>query len=106
MSAVTPSKQTPAVIVEHSAMAAVITGGNKGIGFEVAKQLLAVPSSRRRFNELIIACRNPKLGVEAAERLGCRSLAWKLVKDPGGKCSFALDQPRCLQWKWNFESMQ
>lgn len=55
-------------------MAAVITGGNKGIGFEVAKQLLAVPSSRRRFNELIIACRNPKLGVEAAERLGCRYL--------------------------------
>ena len=55
-------------------MAAVITGGNKGIGFEVAKQLLAMPSSRRGFNELIIACRNPKLGVEAAERLGCRYL--------------------------------
>jgi len=95
------------VIVENSAMAAVITGGNKGIGFEVAKQLLAMPSSRRGFNELIIACRNPKLGVEAAERLGCRTSAWKLVAGTQvgkcGKCLFAFDQPRdVLQWKWDF----
>ncbi len=79
-------------------MAAVITGGNKGIGFEVAKQLLAMPSSHRRFNELIIACRNPKLGVEAAERLGCRNLGNnETFKDPPDGMGWSSNQlPRAL----------
>jgi carbonyl reductase 1 len=46
---------------------AVVTGANKGIGLEITKGLLAEDF------RVILACRNPKLGEEAASRCGERA---------------------------------
>lgn len=57
------------VIVSVSAMSArrvaVVTGANKGIGLNIASQLM-----RQHDFFTIIACRNEKLGQEAADKLG------------------------------------
>mmetsp|Transcript_50715 Transcript_50715/g.123627 ORF Transcript_50715/g.123627 Transcript_50715/m.123627 type:complete len:269 (+) Transcript_50715:110-916(+) len=48
---------------------AVVTGANKGIGYEIARNLGSMPGQLA-----ILACRNPKLGEESAARLkseGC-----------------------------------
>ena len=45
---------------------AVVTGGNKGIGYCIAEQLIASTF----FSKVIIACRNPTLGAEAVSKLG------------------------------------
>lgn len=44
---------------------AVITGGNKGIGWHIADQLIKAGGFR-----VLIACRNPELGAKAAAELG------------------------------------
>lgn len=49
---------------------ALVTGGNKGIGFQIAKKL---GSSNNRI-KTIIGCRSSELGVKAADELraaGC-----------------------------------
>eukprot|EP00811_Abedinium_folium_P002142 NODE_11964_length_1254_cov_7.735581.p1 GENE.NODE_11964_length_1254_cov_7.735581~~NODE_11964_length_1254_cov_7.735581.p1 ORF type:complete len:277 (+),score=78.86 NODE_11964_length_1254_cov_7.735581:88-918(+) len=50
---------------------AVVTGGNKGIGYHIAEQLLAATPPSGKL-DVIIACRNPQLGAEAAARLGAQ----------------------------------
>ena len=57
---------------------AVVTGGNKGIGFFIAKQLLG------RY-DVVIACRDLERGQKAAKELGCRSM------------QLDLDDPRSIE---------
>ena len=45
---------------------AVVTGANKGIGFHIAKQLVA----SGLFRTVILGCRDPALGHAAAKEVG------------------------------------
>ena len=49
-----------------SSRVAVVTGANKGVGFHVAQQLVASGV----FGTVVLGCRNPARGAEAAEATG------------------------------------
>jgi NAD(P)-dependent dehydrogenase (short-subunit alcohol dehydrogenase family) len=53
----------------------LITGANKGIGFETARQLMAAGHT------VYIGARNPERGKEAAERLGARFVQLDVTDD-------------------------
>lgn len=53
----------------------LITGGNKGLGYETARQLIAVGHT------VYIGCRDPKRGQDAAQRLGARLVALDVTDD-------------------------
>ncbi|PRY94826.1 short-subunit dehydrogenase [Hasllibacter halocynthiae] len=53
---------------------ALVTGGNRGIGRAIAAGLLAEGL------EVVIGARDPAAGAEAADALGCRSVALDLMR--------------------------
>jgi NAD(P)-dependent dehydrogenase (short-subunit alcohol dehydrogenase family) len=59
-----------------AARVALVTGGNRGIGFEICKALAA------KGLDVILGARNRELGDEAAGKLGVKS-AWLDVSDRG-----------------------
>lgn len=55
---------TPERLPDLSKRVAVVTGGNSGIGFQIARELAGHGA------RVVLACRNPVAGREAAARLG------------------------------------
>ena len=53
----------------------LITGANKGLGFETARQLVAVGQT------VYVGARNPRAGQDAAERLGARFVELDVTDD-------------------------
>lgn len=72
-----------------SCRVAVVTGANKGIGFEIARILGTLPNTH-----CILACRNPDLGQRAAVELqgaGANVCFKRLdISDPKSIENFAL----------------
>jgi NAD(P)-dependent dehydrogenase (short-subunit alcohol dehydrogenase family) len=54
----------PAQMADLSGRTAIVTGGNSGIGFETAKQLVAHGA------EVVLACRNEQTAAQAARKIG------------------------------------
>ena len=67
---------------------AVVTGANKGIGFEITKGLLAADF------RVILACRNPMLGAEAAKQCGARAECIELDLDDDASVTGFADKLR------------
>ena len=57
--------------MDHTGKVALVTGANKGIGFEVSRQLAALGMT------VLMGARNPQLGNEAAAKLGAEGLKVK-----------------------------
>ncbi|WP_123024235.1 SDR family NAD(P)-dependent oxidoreductase [Mycolicibacterium stellerae] len=53
----------------------LITGANKGLGYETARQLIAIGHT------VYIGCRDPKRGQDAAQQLGARLVALDVTDD-------------------------
>lgn len=49
-----------------SGRVAIVTGANKGIGYHIAKQLVA----SRQFGRVVLGCRDARLGAKAAAEVG------------------------------------
>ena len=58
----------------HKGKVALVTGANKGIGFEVSRQLAM------RGMTVLMGARNPQLGDEAAAKLGAEGLSVKALE--------------------------
>ena len=56
------------------ARTALVTGGNRGIGYAIAEGLVA------RGHDVVIGARDPQAGAEAASTLGCRSVMLDLER--------------------------
>ena len=53
----------------------LITGGNRGLGFETARQLL------QRGHDVVLGARDPERGAEAAKKLGARFVQLDVTDD-------------------------
>ena len=53
----------------------LITGANKGLGYEAARQLIAVGHT------VYLGCRDPRRGQDAAQRLGARLVELDVTDD-------------------------
>ncbi|CAF1582914.1 unnamed protein product [Adineta ricciae] len=69
----------------------LVTGANKGIGFEVVKKFLQESSSKTNNNDVILlGSRNIKRGEDAIQQLGCPSNVHLLQLDTSSKESIIL----------------